>query len=70
MMSNLDLPVRPLLSPSGTAVGPVPIDQRSNWNDPGRINAFVAGVIVALDVIKVGGLGNAGPLIEITRVSS
>ncbi len=48
-----------------SSVRRVEIEVRTNGNDPGRIDASVAFVIVALDVLKVRRLSHAGPLIQL-----
>jgi len=39
------------------------IDFRTNWNDPSRINCFVAVVVMLFDVLQVYGLLNSGLLV-------
>src|SRR5690554_1515888 len=50
-------------------VGGGQIQLRTQRDDPSRVDAGVAVIVVLLDVIKMHGVGNAGLLVEIPQVA-
>ena len=44
------------------------IDLRTHWDNAGRIDSFVAAIVVRLDVIHVDRLGDARLLVEVAEI--
>ncbi len=47
----------------------VPVNDRAERHDPVRIDRAVAGIVVQLVVLEINRFGDAGPLIEIPRIT-